>query len=213
MPLVSITQHPQGTTRIKRPQRNEPLRAILKCIAGPVLLSFFSLQTEGKEHLPRKSAFILLPKHQCWQDIPLTAMATPRPLYYIAKHELFQNPISDRFMRSLGGIPLNRHNPLKSREDLRAMVQYLRAGEGIVVFPEGTYYPGKMGPGKVGILRLITARFSLPLIPAGIRYGERGARTLVKIRFGEPIFPEKSRKPNQTLHMVMEQIARLSGFA
>jgi len=174
---------------------------------------FFALETEGQEHLPRKSAFILLPKHQCWQDIPLTAMATPRPLYYIAKHELFQNPISEWFMRSMGGIPLNRQNPLKSREELRAMVQYLRTGEGIVVFPEGTYYPGKMGPGKVGILRLITARFDLRIIPAGIRYGERGTRTLVKVRFGEPILPEKSRKPDQTLHMVMEQIARLSGFA
>ncbi len=143
----------------------------------------------------------------------MIAIATPRPLYYIAKHELFQNPLSDRFMRSLGGIPLNRQHPLKSRGDLRAMVQYITSGEGVVVFPEGTYCPGKMGPGKVGILRLITARFSLPLIPAGIRYSESGIRRLVKIHFGKPLLPDKSCPPNQTLKRVMEQIAQLSGLA
>lgn len=208
-----MSQPPHDRIRVRRSERNERLRSAIRRIAAWSFYPFFSLEIKGEAHLPLKSAFILLPKHQCWQDIPLTAIATPRPLYYIAKHELFQNPVSDWFLRSLGGIPLNRQNPLKSRGELRAMVHYITSGEGIVVFPEGTYYRGKMGPGKTGILRLITSRFSLPLIPAGIHYSQRGIRRLVKIRFGEPILPDKSWTPHQTLKMVMDQIARLSGLA
>jgi 1-acyl-sn-glycerol-3-phosphate acyltransferase len=65
---------------------------------GRILLSpFFCLETEGIENLPQKSAFVLLPKHQRWEDIPLVGLATPRPLYYIAKYELFKNPVSSYF--------------------------------------------------------------------------------------------------------------------
>jgi len=190
--------------------RNDPLCRIVAVIAKGILFLFYDLKTEGARHLPRHDAFILLPKHQCWQDIPLIALATPRPLYYIAKHELFQGPVSGRFMRSLGGIPLNRQNPLKSRDSLRAMIHYLQAGEGVVVFPEGTYYRGKMGPGKAGILRLIMSRLSLPLVPAGVHYTRKGIRIRVNIHFGRPLYPDKTGRPNRILNAVMRQIALLS---
>lgn len=197
---------------VKAAGRNEPLRLTTKLIAKCFFSLTYTLDIEGDSHLPRKRGFILLPKHQCWQDIPLIALATPLPLYYVAKHELFKNPVSEWFMRSLGGIPLNRDKPLKSRGELRAMVRYLTGGEGVVVFPEGTYYWGKMGPGKGGIVRLIISRLSLPLIPVGIRYGRKGVRSRVKIRFGRALFPDKTRQPSQMLDRVMADIARLSGL-
>jgi len=58
------------------------------------LYPFFRIQVYGLENLPGKNAFILLPKHQRWEDIPLLSLATPRPLYYIAKHELFMKKIA-----------------------------------------------------------------------------------------------------------------------
>jgi 1-acyl-sn-glycerol-3-phosphate acyltransferase len=191
---------------------NEPLHLATKLIAKCFFSLLYTLDIEGDAYLPRKSGFILLPKHQRWQDIPLIALATPRPLYYIAKHELFKNPVSDWFMRSLGGIPLNREKPLKSRVELRTMVRHLTSGEGVVVFPEGTYYRGKMGPGKGGIVRLIISRFSLPLIPVGIRYAHEGLRSRVSIRFGRALFPEKTRQPSHILNRVMTNIATLSGL-
>ena len=182
-------------------------------IASRILLfSFFRLETEGTENLPQKSAFILLPKHQQWVDIPLLSLATPRPLYYVAKYDLFQNPISNWFIRSLGGIPLNRQRPLESRQSLNTVIEFLKKGEGVVVFPEGTYYRNTIGSAHSGMVRFILSRFSLPFIPVGINYLRKGARTLVRINFGNAIYVDPSTPVSPFLDTMMKEIARLSGL-
>ncbi len=138
------------------------------------------------------------------------AIATPRPLYYVAKHELFENTLISRLLKSQGGIPLNRQNPLKSRGAIRAMIHLLNEGEGVVVFPEGTYYPNRMGPGKGGILKLIISRLALPLIPVGVRYRKEGMRTRVRISFGKPVYHPKQTASDETLDQLMKSIAKLS---
>lgn len=177
-----------------------------------LLLPFFYLETDGMENLPQESAFILLPKHQRWEDIPLLAVATPRPLYYVAKYDLFKNPLGNWFFRSLGGIPLNRQRPLESRRSLEAIIEFLKKGEGVVVFPEGTYYRNKMGPGHVGIVRLIVSRLSLPFIPVGMNYSGKGARTLVRINFGKALYADSAASPGSFLDNVMKEIGELSGL-
>ena len=177
-----------------------------------LLLPFFRLETQRVENVPQRSAFILLPKHQRWEDIPLLSLATPRPLYYIAKHDLFGSPLSSWFLSSLGGIPLDRQRPLESRRSLQAMIEFLRKGEGVVVFPEGTYYKHKMGPGRVGIVRHILSHLSPPFIPVGINYSGRGARTLVRINFGDASYADSAGSASSFLDNMMKEIAVLSGF-
>lgn len=156
-----------------------------KACARLLLSPRFKIKTSGFEHLPAQGGFVLLPKHQRWEDIPLLALASPRPLCYIAKYELFQNPLSGWLLSNLGGIPLNRSRPIESRESLKRMVEYLEKGEGIVLFPEGTYYKNKMGPGRLALLRMILSRSSSPIIPVGISYCGRVGRTLVRINCGK----------------------------
>ncbi len=185
---------------------------LMKAFARVVLSSCYRIEVQGEERLPRKDAFILLPKHQRWQDIPLVAIAARRPLYFIAKQELFTNRWVGWFLSSLGGIPLNREQPMKSRASIRVMLSLLERGEGVVIFPEGTYYPYRMGPGKSGMLRLILSRLAFPLIPAGIRYRGGGARTHVRISFGEAIWPREDTRGEEMLSRVMKGIAALSGL-
>jgi 1-acyl-sn-glycerol-3-phosphate acyltransferase len=186
---------------------------ITKTVGRVVLSPFFCLKAVGVKNLPQKSAFILLPKHQRWEDIPLLGLATPRPLHYIAKSELFTNPLSNWFLRSLGGIPLNRQRPLESRHSLKSLISLLREGEGAVVFPEGTYHSNKMGPGHVGIIRLILSRVTLPFIPVGVRYSRKGFRTLVQVNYGKPFYAEPGTSPNTLLDHMMKQIEELSGLS
>jgi len=178
-----------------------------------ILLSpFFRLETEGTENLPQKSAFILLPKHQRWVDIPLLSLATHRPLYYVAKYDLFKNPLSNWFLRSLGGIPLNRQRPLESRQSLKAMIEFIKEGEGVVVFPEGTYYRNKIGSAHAGIVRFVLSRFSIPFIPVGMNYSGKGIRILVRINFGKAIYSDPSASTGPFLDNMMKEIAGLSGL-
>lgn len=185
-----------------------PLKVLSRVIFAP----FFAMETNGLPNLPGNSAFILLVKHQCWQDIPLLAMATPLPLYYVAKAELFENLAGGWLMKSLGGIPLNRKRPLESRRSLQATIDVLNAGEGVVVFPEGTYYPNCMGPGHVGVVRFVLARLSLPFVPVGIRYTAGGRRTRVSIRYGRPLMSRQTESADEFLAAMMQEIARLSGM-
>jgi len=177
-----------------------------------VLFPFFHLTTEGTGNLPQKNAFILLPKHQRWTDIPLLGLATPRSLYYVAKYDLFTNPLSNWFIRSLGGIPLNRQRPLESRQSLRTIIEFLKKGEGLVIFPEGTYYRNTIGFAHTGVVRFILSRFSMPIIPVGVSYLGKGIRTLVRINFGKPIYADPSTSGRSFPDMVMKQIAGLSGL-
>ena len=177
-----------------------------------LLFPFFRLEIEGTENLPQKSAFILLPKHQQWVDIPLLSFATPRTLYYVAKYDLFKNPLGNWFITSLGGIPLNRQRPLESRQSLKTVIEFLKKGEGVVVFPEGTYYRNKIGSAHSGMVRFILSRFSIPFIPVGMNYLGKGARTLVRINFGKSIYADPSAPVSSFLDNVMKEIAGLSGL-
>ena len=193
-------------------RRKDWVYRLTRSVARTFLWPAFALQREGVENLPRESAFILLPKHQRWVDIPLLALASPRPLYYVAKVELFQQPLASWFLKSLGGIPLNRKSPLKSRQHLQGMLSLLRAGEGVVVFPEGTYYRDCMGPGQPGVVRWILNRLELPFIPVGVRYRPGGGRTRVCIRFGKAVTGKAGGPADVFLDPIMKEIARLSGF-
>jgi len=190
-------------------RRNWIFRAT-RFTARIMLAPFFRLDIRGKEHLPPRGAFVLLPKHQRWADIPLVSVAVLKPLYYVARDDLFDGSVKNWFMRSLGGIPLNRRRPLETRESLRALEAYLQKGEGVVVFPEGTYYVNEMGPGRVGMVRFVLSRFSLPFIPVGIRYSKRRVRTLVRIDFGEARYPDPGISPILFLSSIMEEIEKLS---
>lgn len=183
-----------------------------RIVSRIVLAPFFSLEIEGAENLPRRNAFVLLPKHQRWEDIPLVGLAASRPLYYVAKYELFRDPVSSCFLKSLGGISLNRKNPLKSRHSLSYVIELLRKGEGVVVFPEGTYYRNTMGPGHPGMIRLILSRLDLPFIPTGISYSGERYRTAVRIKFGNPVYADSGVSINEFLNRMMNEIARLSGL-
>lgn len=191
---------------------NSPLYRITKAAARMFLAPFFDLRVEGRENLPQRGSFILLPKHQRWEDIPLLGLAVSRPLYYVAKIELFRSPLSSWFVSSLGGIPLNRQRPVATRTSIRTMVDLLRKGEGLVIFPEGTYYRNRMGSGHVGLIRLTGSQVRVPWIPVGIRYSREGLPRRVDITFGHMIPWESSEKPEAFLASAMQDIRALSGL-
>jgi 1-acyl-sn-glycerol-3-phosphate acyltransferase len=194
------------------PGRNEGFLQVFKILARILLTPFFQVDAVGLDHLPRNSAFILLSKHQRWEDIPLLGLATPRPLYFIAKYELFQNAFSGWFCTCLGGIPLNRQRPLESRRYLRTTIELLEKGEGVVIFPEGTYFRKKMGPGQIGMIKFVLSRLKLPFIPVGITYSAAGWRIQVRMHFGKAFFPKPALPADEFVNRMMAEIARLSGL-
>ncbi|MEJ2638994.1 MAG: lysophospholipid acyltransferase family protein, partial [Desulfosarcinaceae bacterium] len=115
------------------------VKTLLRLLFAP----FGGFRVEGTAHIPAHGGFLLLPKHQRWVDIPYLGMACPRRLCYVAKVELFKTRLGNRLFTVLGGIPLDRRRPIATRHSLRAIRDTLKMGRGVVVFPEGTYVPGR----------------------------------------------------------------------
>jgi 1-acyl-sn-glycerol-3-phosphate acyltransferase len=88
----------------------------------------------------------------------------------------------------------------------------LETGEGVVIFPEGTYYRGQMGPGQAGMVRFVLSRLKLPFIPVGINYTTGGWRIHVRICFGKAFQPEPDLPLDKFFSHLMAEIAHLSGL-
>lgn len=184
------------------------LRTAVRLLFAP----FGDIRVEGAEHIPARGGFLLLPKHQRWADIPYLGVACPRPLSYVAKVELFQTRLGRRFITALGGIPLDRRRPIATRHSLRAIRDALVGGSGVVVFPEGTYVPGRMGDGRSGLLRYLIKNAPVPLIPVGLAYGVVAGRRRVTLRFGAAQAPAADARVDEILHRILKRIANLSGL-
>ena len=135
---------------------------------------------EGLEHLPARGPAIICPKHQRWEDIPVIGMALPPPPHYIAKVELFRQPVVRELLGAWGGVPVDRQNPRATLSSFRRLLPLLTKGAFIVVFPEGTYFTGRVGPGKHRLIQLLLKLQGqeglgfLPFVPVGVAYEARG---------------------------------------
>lgn len=193
-------------------ERNLFVAGIVRLAAKAFLSPIFRLSVSGANNIPQKGAFVLLPRHQRWEDIPLIAISIKRYLYYIAKQELFDNFISKRFIAMMGGIPLDRKRPARNRETYSLLLQKISSGEGVVVFPEGTYYKDKIGHGHPGLIRYIHENIDTLFIPAGIEYIRQRYRTDVRINIGSALKGADFKDSQALFAMIMGQISKLSGF-
>lgn len=201
--------------------RKNWLYKIIKIIGYICFSLFYNFKIEGQEKIPSQGPAIILPKHQFWTDIPLVGFSIPKPLSYIAKKELFLYPLVRHFLIAMGGIPLDRMKPIKSLNSFRYIERLLRAKEFIVLFPEGTYYPHVIGPGKHGLIqRLLYLQGKMgknglkkvPFIPVGLNYSPKGWPRKVEIKIGEPTYVPEETESKEFTKIITNEIARLSGI-
>jgi len=158
---------------------------------------------------------ILLPKHQYWTDIPVISLAFKPLLYFVAKKELFKYPLIRHYLSLLGGLPVDRNQSVRTLDSFKVLVSLLRAGERIVIFPEGTYFRNGVGSGKSRLLQMILKfqselRDPIPFIPVGIRYGQRsGWRRPIEVCVGSPLFAEKESDAILLTRQAIKEIGHL----
>jgi 1-acyl-sn-glycerol-3-phosphate acyltransferase len=189
--------------------------------AGRIVLpARFQLKIHGLHHLPSQGPAILIPKHQQWWDVPLLGTFIPRPLYFLTKQEMFTNALSRFYITRLGGMAIDRGNPLKSLNTFRSLLPLLERKSFLVLFPEGTYFPGTLGPGKWRliqmILRLQQKRALTPIlfVPVGICYAPqtaRGSRS-VEISVGPALSETNPHQAEGFTQNLLTQVKRLSGL-
>jgi carboxylesterase len=185
---------------------------------------FNDMEVEGTEKVPREGGVILAANHQSWLDVQVLGAASPRRVHFIAKSEFETWPVLRHLIRLSESVFVKRGGDSAA---LDAIVDALRQGWAVAIFPEGTI-PGEediprravdprtgLLPGHTGAVRL-ALRAGVPIVPVGISGTGRAfppeayprmellrlpARTPIWLRFGEPLTLDdyREREPSREL--------------
>ncbi|HUB76641.1 MAG TPA: lysophospholipid acyltransferase family protein, partial [Solirubrobacteraceae bacterium] len=132
---------------------NRPLYWGVRALFQPFFLIYFRMRRTGMEHIPRSGPVILAANHRSFLDPFVIGTLTRRPVYYVAKKELFLHPLAGWLMSRLGAFPIDRGaGDVQAMDTARAI---LERGDCVVIFPEGTRTrPGPLGTPHRGVGRL-----------------------------------------------------------
>jgi 1-acyl-sn-glycerol-3-phosphate acyltransferase len=170
-----------------RPGRLQPMADLA---GGRALAWWFDLVVTGREHVPTVGPAIVAMNHESALDIPIAVIASPRPIVFMAKDELFKNAFVSWALMALGGFRVDR-----ARFDLDAVrlaLAVLERGEVLGMYPEGTRSPGVLGPFLDGAAWL-ALRLGVPIVPCAVAGTDRVRRARlprgvgVRVTFAEPI--------------------------
>jgi 1-acyl-sn-glycerol-3-phosphate acyltransferase len=147
----------------------------------------------NRERVPVSGPVILAANHMSYLDPPLVGCALPRDINYLARESLFRYPVMGAVLRSWNSVPVDRDGG--GAAGLRAILDRLLAGGGIILFPEGTRSPdGKLQPARSGI-GLTVIKSAAPVVPVRVfgTYEAYGRHITiprprsVTVKYGEPM--------------------------
>jgi glycerol-3-phosphate dehydrogenase (NAD(P)+) len=190
---------------------NPVLYWVLRAILVPFFLIYFRMERIGREHLPRTGPLLLASNHRSFLDPFVIGTMVRRPVYYMAKRELFEKRWQAWVLNALGAFPVDRGAGDHDAMDTARAI--LERGDCVVVFPEGTRVrPGPLGEPRrgVGRLALETGAPVAPIAVIGTQDVRRGWRIRprkVRIRAGRPLlFPTVKRSSPNVPGAVTERI-------
>ncbi len=175
---------------------------ISRALAWALFRAFFGFRVEGRDHEPRSGPVIVVSNHLSDLDPLVVGAALRRRVGYMAKHELFVNPLVRWWITACGGFPVRRGEP--DRRALRTALELLQRGGVLVMFPEGTRGLDRtLRPPEPGaaMLAIRTRAAILPLAVLGTdealpRDSHRLHRATIRVRIGEPIAPAEAQTPD-----------------
>jgi 1-acyl-sn-glycerol-3-phosphate acyltransferase len=184
---------------------------MVRALFQPFFHIYFRMSRIGREHIPADGPVIIAANHRSFLDPFVIACMSRRPLYYVAKKELFAHRVTAWFLNSLGAFPIDRgaadHDAMATAREI------LERGDSVLIFPEGTRIrPGTLGTPKRGVGRL-ALETGAPVIPVAVigtetvRRGWRIRPHKVSIRAGAPLrFPKVENPSAELAGAVTERI-------
>lgn len=181
--------------REPRPPRSFWFAHVVRATVGVAVPALFRTRLLHRERVPRSGGVILAGNHVSYADPILLWCRSPRPTHFMAKRELWGTWILGWGLDHFWGFAVRRD--IVDRDALRTAGSFLKAGEVVGIFPEGTRTFGD-GLGEAhGGAAFLAIHNGVPVVPVGIAGTDRilppGARVprlpKVVISFGEPIDP------------------------
>ena len=181
----------------------DPGYALLKPFVNLNFRGYFrKVYIQGRENIPRDVPVIFAPNHQnALMDALGVLYALPGQPVFLARSDIFRNPVIARILTFLKMLPIYRirdgYESLQHNDwILNKVGDVLRQKRSLVIFPEGNHSAYKrLRPLKKGICRIAFQAeekndftLGLQIVPVGLDYDDfyKFGHTLV-VRFGRPI--------------------------
>jgi putative phosphoserine phosphatase/1-acylglycerol-3-phosphate O-acyltransferase len=166
------------------------IQDLVRLVSTKAAFPYARFDIAGTDRIPRRGPVIVVANHRSYFDpaaLGLCLVDSGRKPRWLGKKEVFDAPVVGPMMRALGTICVDRKgDPATALVEAEAA---LRAGECIVIMPQGTIPRGAAFfephlAGKTGAARLAAAT-GAPVVPIGL-WGT------------ETVWPRSSRVPNVT---------------
>ncbi len=168
---------------------------LFQFITMPIFLLMHRPAFKGMKNLPEGGGYIIASNHLLAFDPFYLALGCQKSINFMAKYELFKNPLLNIFFRSLKAFPVKRG--FFDRSALRYAQKIVNKKEVLGIFPEGarSLIDGKPQKGKWGVAYIANA-CKCDVVPAGIYCNNRKVPfSKLTVRFGKPIRFEELNLP------------------
>ena len=153
---------------------------LVRIVLTPYLLLFYRTRCIGSDHVPLEGGAVIAPNHFSFLDHFFVAVYLRRKVYFMAKSQLFTNPILIWIFTHGGVFPVRRGH--RDAEAFITAKTVLERGELVVMYCEGgRSRTHELGEAKPGIGR-IALETGVPIVPTAI-VGSDKARDWRKLQF------------------------------
>ncbi len=154
----------------------------------------------GKEYMETPGAKIYASNHTSYFDVLPLIVGLGVPFRFVAKMEVGGMPFIGTFLKQMGHLKFNRTDPESRLRQAQELEEFLRNGESVFVFPEGTFgSEDGVRPFQLGAFKAAVAT-GVPIIPVSLAGTRRFLRdgtwlprpTSITITLSPPIYPSSA---------------------
>jgi 1-acyl-sn-glycerol-3-phosphate acyltransferase len=157
----------------------------------------YRVEIRDAERIPADGGVVLVANHESLIDPWFLSLATPRPVRYMAKAELWNYPGLRWMMEKFGTFPIERTGG--DGVAIARAAELLSGGEALGMFPQGTCLPYRRRPYRRGAARLALAT-GATIVPVALIDTEKALRPgrfkvglpRVRVLVGSPIAVERA---------------------
>jgi len=131
---------------------------LLRFVAWVASRFIYRFKVQGDDNIPTTGAAILVCNHVSFVDAVLLMAASPRPIYFIMDHQIFNVPVLGWLFRLAKAIPIapRAQDPQAYESAFVTAAGKLGDGDLVCIFPEGGITrDGKLQEFKGGIMTLL----------------------------------------------------------